>query len=158
MSRLHRRAFLSATALSALSPLARAFVLILLGVELEIEQALHVACGAAATASTPAAALSERHLDIAEGRLGAQQVLQSFLLRLERFLPLLGFQFVGCRAHLRRGFLHILREALELLVGASQLPARRALRQRFREDVFPAVRRWSVARGPVDFAGPQPLP
>src|SRR5207253_883686 len=49
-----------------LSALAGAFILILLGVELEIEEALHVACRAAATASPAAAALSKCHLDIAE--------------------------------------------------------------------------------------------
>src|SRR5207302_470191 len=56
-------------------PLPRRVVLVLLGVGLELEGPLHIAAGAAAPASTAAAAAAEGHLDVAEGRFGAQEVL-----------------------------------------------------------------------------------
>ena len=50
-----------------------AFVLVLLGIQFEVEKALQVACSAAATTAPAAtAALSELNLDIAHGGFGAQ--------------------------------------------------------------------------------------
>ena len=63
-------------------------VLVLLGVELEIEQAGEIAARAAA-ATAAATAGAERHLDLAERRLGAQQMLQRLLLVGDGVLPLL---------------------------------------------------------------------
>ena len=105
------------------------FVLILLGVEFEIEQVRQIAAGSAATAATAAA---EGHLNIAESGFCAQQMLQRFGLRLERVLPALRLQFVRRRTHLRRGFLHVLHEGLKFLIRAGQLAAVGALGQRLR--------------------------
>ncbi len=68
---------------------ARALVLVLFGVQFEVEQALHVARGAALPPPPPPPPLlAEGHLDIAEGGFGAQQVLQRLLFRRQRILPL----------------------------------------------------------------------
>src|SRR5439155_332967 len=75
-------------AAAALLRLFGALILILLGIEFQIEKALQIAGGpAAATTSSTASALSERHLNVAERRLRAQQVLQRLLLGLQRVLP-----------------------------------------------------------------------
>src|SRR5262249_57424110 len=67
------------------SLLLAALVLVLLGIELEVEQVVEIATGPA-TAATAAAA-SERDLNLPERGLGAQQVLQRLLLRRQRLFP-----------------------------------------------------------------------
>jgi hypothetical protein len=68
---LHRLIDFALPGVGGLRLAAAGFVLILFGIEFEIEQALQVAHGAiaAASAAAPAAllAVAERHLDIAEG-------------------------------------------------------------------------------------------
>ena len=80
--------------------LAAALVLVLFGIELQVEQALHIARGAAHAAATPAAALPEGHLNIAEGGESALQVLQRLLFGRQRILPFPSLQIVGSRPHL----------------------------------------------------------
>src|SRR5262249_55396677 len=71
---------------------AVALVLILFGVEFEIEEPLEITSAAGSTATAAALALiAERDLYIAECRFGAHQVLQRLVLGRERILPLPGF-------------------------------------------------------------------
>ncbi len=71
------------------------FVLVLFLIEFEIEQVGEIAAGSSApTTSTAApATAADLNLDIAEGRFGAQQVLQGLLFGLQRVLEGLAFQF-----------------------------------------------------------------
>ena len=50
-------------------------------------------------------------------------MLQCFLLRLQSIFPTLRLQLVGSLRHRFRGLLHILREALELIVRSGQFAA-----------------------------------
>ena len=77
-------------------------VLILLGIELEIEEARQIARRSASAASATAGC-SERNLNLPEGGFGAQQELQSLLLVGDGVLPLLLLQLLRGRRHgLRR--------------------------------------------------------
>src|SRR5262249_45314181 len=78
------------------SALRSRLILVLFGIEFEIEQAGQVAATTAAT-TTASALLAEGNLNLAERRFGAQQVLQCFLLTRQCILPALALQFVGCR-------------------------------------------------------------
>ena len=125
-----RRSAAAAAALGGLRLLAL-FVLVLLGIQLQIEEAFHVARGAAAAAATAAAALlAEGHLDIAERGFGAQQVLQRLLLGRQRVLPLGALQLVGGRTHGLHGLFHVVDEALEGIAGVFQLAGLHAVGQR----------------------------
>ena len=81
------------------------FVLVFLGVELEVEEAFEIA--ALTTGATAATTLAEGDLDLTEGALGAQQVLQGALLRRQRVAPALGFQQRARFEHVARGFVHL---------------------------------------------------
>ena len=108
-----------------------ALVLILFGIEFEVEQTLHVARGAAAAATAAAAALlAEGHLDIAERRFGAHQVLQRLLLGRQRILPLGALQLLGRRTHRLDRLFHVLDEALERIARAFELAGLHAVGQR----------------------------
>ncbi len=97
-----------------------ALVLILLGVELEIEQARQVAPrGIDGSAATAAGA--EGHLDLAERGLRAQQMLQCLLLFGNGDAPLLLGELLRRRSHRRSGRLHLVLEASELLVRSLQI-------------------------------------
>ena len=78
------------------------FVLIFLGIEFEVEQAREIA-SRAARAATSAALRTEGYLDLAESGFGAQQILKSFLLGLDRVVPLLLLELRGSRIHGLRG-------------------------------------------------------
>ena len=69
-------------------------VLILLGIQFQVEQARQIAAGAAAAAAS-AALVPERNLNVAERRFGAQQVLQGSLFRRNRVLPALAFSLIA---------------------------------------------------------------
>src|SRR5207244_8294010 len=98
-------------------PLLRGLVLVLLGVELQVEQTFQIARSAArAPAASTAALPSERYLDLAERGFGTQQILQRLLLRPERILPLLPLQLVRRRAHRLHRLRHVFGEALERFV------------------------------------------
>ena len=82
---LHRVVDLPLLGIRRLLPLPRALVLILFGIELEVEKALHIAGRPTAASATAASALAAKsHLDIAERRFGVQEILQRFLLRRQR--------------------------------------------------------------------------
>jgi hypothetical protein len=55
------------------------FVLVLVLIEFEIEQVGQIAARAATTAASPTTAAADLNLNIAEGRFGAQQMLQRLL-------------------------------------------------------------------------------
>src|ERR1035438_2043656 len=106
-----------------------ALVLILLGVELEIEEPFHVA--RASTATTAAIVLiAERHLDIARSGFGAQQVLQRLLLGGKRVLPLAALQLLRGGPHGLHGGFHILDEAHEGIARLGQVAGLHAVGQR----------------------------
>src|ERR1019366_6589628 len=108
-----------------------ALVLILLGVELEIEEPFHVArAGAATTAAI--VLIAERHLDIARRGLGAQQVLQRLLLGGKRILPLGALQFLRGGPHGLHGSFHVLDEASEGIARLGQMAGLHAVGQRLR--------------------------
>ncbi len=104
-------------------PRLRGFVLILLRIQFKIEKAGQVAARTAASATTTASLLAERHLYFAEGGFCAQQILQSFLLCRDGVVPLHLLQLVGRRSHSRSGRLHVVPEAVEFLIGRRQIPA-----------------------------------
>src|SRR6185437_8717264 len=96
-------------------------VLVLLGVEFEIEQAGQVACGAAATTTSSSSARAKRDLDLPERRLGLQQRTQRLLLVRHRRRPFLRAQALRRRLHRRGSGDHVLLEVAECLVLIRQL-------------------------------------
>ena len=75
-------------------------VLVLFGIEFEIEKGGQIPCrSATATAATATAALSKGNLNLAEGGLGAQQGLERLLLVGDGLLPLLLLQLLGGGRH-----------------------------------------------------------
>ena len=100
----------------------RCLVLILFGVELQIEQAREVAPSAAAR-SASAARTAEGHLNLAERGLGAQQILKRLLFAGHGFAPFLLLQFFGGRTHRFRGRVHVFHEAVEFLIFMRQFAA-----------------------------------
>ena len=64
------------------------FVLVLLGIELQVEQVRQIAAGIRSAASATAA-LAAGHLNVAERRHGAREVLQRLVLGLQGIRPLL---------------------------------------------------------------------
>ena len=111
-----------------------ALVLVLLGVQLQVEQPFEVARGAitATPAATAPAAAAKCHLDVAESSFRAQQVLQRFLLRRQSVLPFGALQLVGGRPHGRYGLVHIVDEALKRVARALNLAGLHPLGKRFR--------------------------
>ncbi len=104
-------------------------VLILLGIELEIEERGQIARRAASTAAS-AALRSKRNLNLPEGGFGAQQELQSLLLVGNGVLPLLLLQLLRGRRHgLGRGD-HILLEIADGLHFIGQLASLQAAGKR----------------------------
>src|SRR4029079_17160649 len=85
------------------------FVLILLCIALEIEEARQVARRSATAASTSAGG-SECNLNLPESGFGAQQKLQGFLLVGDGVLPFLLLQLLRGRLHGGGGGEHILLE------------------------------------------------
>ena len=106
-------------------------VLILLGVELEIEQAGEIAPGSAARPAASALA-AKRHLNLAEGGLGPQQMLERFLLAGHGLLPLLLLQLLRGRAHGLGRRLHLFHETVEFLICLGQFAALQAAGERQR--------------------------
>src|SRR5262249_14910550 len=106
--------------------------LVLLGIQFQIEEALHVASGTTATATTSASPLTKSHLDVAECSLGPEQILQRLLFRGQGVLPLRAFQLFGCRAHGLDRLVHIGDEALEGVSRALELASLHAVRKRLR--------------------------
>jgi hypothetical protein len=72
---------------STATTLPAAFVLVLFGIELEVEEAFEVARAVLPAASPAASTVAERDLDIAPRGFGAQQVLQRLLLGTQRVFP-----------------------------------------------------------------------
>jgi hypothetical protein len=72
---------------STATTLPAAFVLVLFGIELEVEEAFEVARAVLPAASPAASPVAERDLDIAPRGFGAQQVLQRLLLGTQRVFP-----------------------------------------------------------------------
>ena len=105
-------------------------VLILLGIELEIEERGQIARRAASTAASTTAARSERNLNLPEGGFGAQQVLQSLLLVGNGVLPLLLLQLLRGRRHGLGGGDHILLEVADGLHFIGQLAGLQAAGKR----------------------------
>ena len=101
----------------------RCFVLIFLCIEFEVEQAGKIAAGAGSTATTTTLLVVKGDLNLAESRVGTQQVLQRLLLGRNRALPLRLFQFFGCGRHCRCGRLYVASKTVELFVGGRQIPA-----------------------------------
>ena len=107
-----------------------ALVLILFGIQFEIEKAFHVARASATTTAAAPALVAEGHLDIARCCFGAHQVLQRPLFGRQRVLPFGALQLVGGGPHgLHRGF-HILHKALEGVACFGQLAGLHAVGQR----------------------------
>ena len=108
-------------------------VLILLGIEFQVEEPLKVARGAVPTTAAASAATAlpaKRHLNIAPGGFGAQQVLQRFLFGRQSVLPTAGLQLVGRRTHGRNGVVHGVHEGLERIAGIFELAGLHALGKR----------------------------
>ena len=96
-------------------------------VHFEFEHLGQVATG---TKTAAAGIALERHLHIAKRGLGPQQVLQRFLLRLDRLLQVDRRQSLGGRDHRLGGLLEVVDEAGNSLIDADQLPSTGAPRQR----------------------------
>src|ERR1700691_1673578 len=102
----------------------RRLVLVFLRVQSKVEEAGMITTRASApSATTTAALLAERNLYLAEGRLGTQQVLQRFLFRRDRVVPLHLLQLFRRWRHGRCGRLHVMPKAVEFLVRGRQIPA-----------------------------------
>ena len=102
-------------------------ILILLGVEFEVEEILEVATATATTAAP--ALLAEGHLDIAAARFGTHQELQSLLFVGQGILEAFHFQLLRSRTHLARGGLHLFHQCGEGLARARKFAALHALGQ-----------------------------
>ena len=101
----------------------RCLVLVFLRVQFKVEEAGKITTCASSTAATTTALLAERNLYLAEGRLGTQQVLQRFLFRRDRVVPLHLLQLFGRWRHGRGGRLHVMPKAVEFLIRRRQIPA-----------------------------------
>ena len=88
-------------------------ILILLGIEFQIEKAGQIARRTAATPAASTAAGTKRNLNLPESSLRAQQELQSLLLVRNRVLPLLLLQLLLRRRHRFGGGDHILLEVAD---------------------------------------------
>src|SRR5579872_1996020 len=106
------------------------FVLVLLGIQLQVEKVRQIAAGILSAASATAATLAAGYLNVAERRHGARKVLKRLVLGLQRVRPLLVFQLVRRRSHFSRGRFHFLGEALEILIFRRELASRGALGHR----------------------------
>ena len=96
------------------------FVLILFGIQLQVEHVFKIAAGT--TTATTATLLAERNLNLTERGFGTQQVLQCFLFGRQSTFELLAFQLFRRRAHCLDRLLHIFREALKGRIVLRQLP------------------------------------
>src|SRR6185437_15995968 len=112
--------------------LVQALVLILFLVQFQVEQALQIARGSAATAASAATLTPERHLNIAERRFGTKQILQRLLLRRQRVLPLRALQLIRRGLHFGDSLFHIVHETLERISGLFELPRFHAVRKALR--------------------------
>ena len=100
-------------------------VLVLLAVELQVHQGLHIT-----RASTAPALIAESHLDLSKSGVRPLQVLQCLLLRSQRCLPTPRTQLL-CRVIQRlNGLVHFFSVLLEARVGGRQLASLHTLRQR----------------------------
>jgi hypothetical protein len=106
-------------------------VLVLFGIEFQIEQGSQIArrAASASSAATPAAG-SKRNLDLPEGGLGAQQGLQSLLLIGQGVLPLFLLQLLRGRRHGCGGGHHILLKIADGLHFIGQLAGLQAAGKR----------------------------
>ena len=102
-------------------------ILILLGVEFEVEEILEVSTTAATT--TASALLAESHLDIAAARFGPHQELQSLLFVGQGILEAFHLQLLRSRTHLARSGLHLFHQRREGLARPSKFAALHALGQ-----------------------------
>ena len=102
-------------------------ILILLGVEFEVEEILEVATAAATTAAS--ALLSEGHLDIAAARFGAHQELKSLLFVGQGILEAFHFQLLRRRTHLACGRFHLFHQRGEGFARTGKFAALHALGQ-----------------------------
>ncbi len=109
------------------SGLLAGFILVLVGIEFEVEKAFQVAAGAAHAAAPTA--LAKGNLNLAESGFRPEEVLERFLFGHQCFLPLLTLQLIDRRAHGFGGGVHIPLETAELLVLNVQLAALHAARQ-----------------------------
>ena len=108
------------------------FVLILVLIEFEVEEVGKIAARAATASAAPTAAAADLNLNIAEGRFGAQQVLQCLLFRCERVLECQALELVRCRRHGRHRGFHFLHELLEGRAVGVELTSLGAVRHRSR--------------------------
>ncbi len=113
------------TVLAAGCALLAGFVLILFGVELQLEQRLQVAATTSGAATARIAA--EGYLDFLEPGFGAEQMLQRLLLVRKRLFPFQIRQVLDGRTHrFGRGF-HVLGEGFEGFAGSGKLAGPHAL-------------------------------
>src|SRR4029077_20904115 len=111
------------SALASRSCRLTGLVLIFLGIQLEIEQAGEVPARSASSTTASAPSGPKRHLNFAESGLGAQKVLQRFLLIGQGIGPLLLLQFIGGRGHSRSRRTHIFFKIAKFLILIAQLAA-----------------------------------
>jgi hypothetical protein len=104
-------------------------VLVLFGVEFEVEEAFEVALLAAA-ATTAAALLTEGDLNLAEDGFSAEDVLEGLLFGGEGLAPALIAELCGGGEHGFGGEFHFAAEGLELFVGAGEIAALHPLGER----------------------------